>query len=238
MEHLTASIAHEVNQPITAAVTNAEAGLRWLDAQPPNLEKARQALGQVVKDGNRAGDVIGRIRTLIKKERPRKNHLDINETVLDVIALIRSEVLRHGISLQTQLATNSPHVQGDRVQLQQVILNVILNAVEAMSGVDAGPRELLIRVGEAESNGVLVAVQDSGPGLDPQSMDRVFDPFCTTKPDGMGMGLAICRSIVEAHEGRMWATANRPRGAVFQFTLPRERDAASPAEYARQMPVM
>jgi len=238
MGHLTASIAHEISQPTAAAVTNAEAGLRWLDAQPPNLERARQALGQIVKDSHRAGDVIDRIRTLIKKEPPRKNHLDINETVLDVIALIRSEMLRHGISLQTQLAANVPHVQGDRVQLQQVILNVILNAVEAMSSLDGGPRELLIRIGEAEPNGMLVAVQDSGPGLDPQSMDRVFEAFYTTKPDGMGMGLAICKSIVEAHGGRMWASANRPRGAVFQFTLPRERDAAAPAERAGQMPVM
>jgi C4-dicarboxylate-specific signal transduction histidine kinase len=238
MEHLTASIAHEVNQPIAAVVTNAEAGLRWLDTQPPNLERVRKALGQIVKDSNRTSDVIGQIRTLIKKEPPRKNHLDINEAVLDVIALIRSEVLRHGISLQTQLATSSPHVQGDRVQLQQVILNMILNAVEAMRGLNEGPRELLISVGEAESNGVLVAVQDSGPGLDPQSVDRVFEAFYTTKTDGMGMGLAICRSIVEAHEGRMWATANRPRGAVFQFTLPRERDAATPAEHAGQIRVM
>jgi signal transduction histidine kinase len=166
---------------------------------------------------------MSHIRTLIKKEPPRKGLLDINETVLDVITLVRSEVLRHGISLQTQQATNFPHVQGDRVQLQQVILNVILNAVEAMSSsVDAGPRELLISVGDAESNQVLVAVEDSGPGLDPQNTDRVFDAFYTTKPDGMGMGLAICKSIVEAHGGRMWATANKPKGAVLHFTLPRE----------------
>jgi C4-dicarboxylate-specific signal transduction histidine kinase len=238
MGHLTASIAHEVNQPIAAAVTNAEAGLRWLDVQPPNLEKARQALGQIVKDGNRAGDVIGRIRTLIKKEPPRKTHLDINETVVDVIALTRSELLRHGISLQTQLATSSPHVQGDRVQLQQVILNLILNAVEAMNGTAAGQRELLISVGEAESNGVLVAVQDSGPGLDLQSVDRVFEAFYTTKSDGMGMGLAICKSIVEAHGGRMWATTNKPRGAIFQFSLPCARESATSSEHAGQIPLI
>jgi C4-dicarboxylate-specific signal transduction histidine kinase len=220
MEHLTASIAHEVTQPIAAAGTNAAAGLRWLDAQPPNIEKARAAFGQIVKNSSRAGDVVGRIRNLIKKEPPRKDRLDVNEMVLDVIALIRSEALRYDISMQTQLATGLPGVRGDRVQLQQVILNLILNAVEAMSGLDGGPRELRISVGEAESNGVLVAVQDSGPGLDPQNMDHVFDAFYTTKSDGMGMGLAICRSIVEAHEGRLWATANRPRGAVFQFTLP------------------
>jgi C4-dicarboxylate-specific signal transduction histidine kinase len=222
MGHLTASIAHEISQPVGAAVTNAQAGLRWLDAQPPNLEEVRQTLSNIVKDGNRAGDVISHIRTLIKKEPPRKGHLDVNETVLDVTTLVRSEVLRHGISVQTQLATSFPHVQGDRVQLQQVILNVILNAVEAMSSLEAGPRELLISVGDAESNQVLVAVHDSGPGLDPQSTDRVFDAFYTTKPDGMGMGLAICKSIVEAHGGRMWATANKPQGAVLHFTLPRE----------------
>jgi C4-dicarboxylate-specific signal transduction histidine kinase len=222
MEHLTASIAHEISQPVGAAVTNAQAGLRWLDAQPPNLEEVRQTLDHIIKDGNRAGDVISRIRTLIKKEPPRKGLLDINETVLDVITLVSSEMLRHGISLQTQQATSFPHVQGDRVQLQQVILNVILNAVEAMSSVDSGPRELLISVSESESNQVLVAVHDSGPGLDPQSMDHVFDAFYTTKPNGMGMGLAICKSIVEAHGGRMWATANKPQGAVLHFTLPRE----------------
>ena len=220
MEHLTASIAHEVTQPIAAAGTNAAAGLHWLDAQPPNLEKARHAFGQIVKNSSRAADVLGRIRTLIKKEPPRKDHLDVNEMVLDVIALIRSEALSHDISMQTQLAPGLPGVRGDRVQLQQVILNLILNAVEAMSGLDGGLRELRISVGEAESNGVLVAVQDSGPGLDPESMDHVFDAFYTTKSGGMGMGLAICRSIVEAHEGRLWVTANRPRGAVFQFTIP------------------
>jgi C4-dicarboxylate-specific signal transduction histidine kinase len=220
MEHLTASIAHEVTQPIAAAGTHAAAGLRWLDAQPPNLERARHAFGQIVKNSSRAGDVLGRIRTLIKKEPPRKDRLDVNDLVLDVVALIRSEALRQGISMQTELARGLPGVRGDRVQLQQVILNLILNAVEAMSGLDDDLRELLISVGQAESNGVLVAVRDSGPGLNPQNMDHVFDAFYTTKSAGMGMGLAICRSIVEAHEGRLWATANRPRGAVFQFTIP------------------
>jgi C4-dicarboxylate-specific signal transduction histidine kinase len=220
MEHLTASIAHEVTQPIAAAGANAAAGSRWLDAQPPNLEKARHAFGQIVKNSSRAGDVLGRIRSLTKKQPPRKDQLDVNEMVLDVIALIRSEALRQGISMQTELATGLPGVRGDRVQLQQVVLNLILNALDAMSGLDDGLRELVISVGLAESNGVLVAVQDSGPGLNPQHMDHVFDAFYTTKSDGMGMGLAICRSIVEAHEGRLWASANRPRGAVFQFTVP------------------
>jgi signal transduction histidine kinase len=227
MGHLTASIAHEISQPISAAVASAEAGLRWLDAQPPNLERIRQTFGQIVNDGNRAGDVIDRIRTLIKKELPRKGLLDINETVLDVITLVRSEVLRNGISLQTQLPTGFPPVQGDRVQLQQVILNVILNAVEAMGSLDAQPRDLLISVGEAGANQAVIAVYDSGPGVDPKSSERIFDAFYTTKPGGMGMGLAICKSIVEAHGGRMWATPNKPRGAVLHFTLPRGGTAAA-----------
>ena len=207
-------------QPIAATVTNADAALRWLGAQPPDLEEARQALGRIVKDGNRASEVIGRIRALIKKAPPRKDALEINEAILEVIALTRGEVVKNGVSVQTQLAEGLPLIQGDRVQLQQVILNLIINAVEAMSGVSEGSRELLIGTGKDASGGVLVAVQDSGPGLNPESFDRLFDAFYTTKPGGMGMGLSICRSIVEAHGGRIWATANDDRGATFQFTLP------------------
>jgi PAS domain S-box-containing protein len=238
MGQLTASIAHEVNQPIAAAVTNAQAALRWLGAQPPVLEEVQQALDRIVKDGKRAGDVIGRIRALIKKMPARKDRLDINEVVLDVIALTRSETLKHGISVQTRLAERLPPVAGDRIQLQQVILNVIMNAVEAMSGIDEGARELQIATKTDAAGAVLLAVRDSGPGLDPTSEDRVFEAFYTTKPDGMGMGLAICRSIIEAHGGRMWAAANEPRGAVFQFTLPPESAETVPAEHAGQVPVV
>jgi PAS domain S-box-containing protein len=216
---LTASIAHEVNQPITGMVTNAEAALAWLGAEAPNLDQVREVLGHVVKDGMRAGEVIHRIRGLIKKTPPRMARVDVNEAVLDVITLTQNELLRHGVSLQTELATGLPLIEGDCIQLQQVILNLILNAAEAMSGIDEGAREMRISTGREASNGVLVAVRDLGPGLDPQRVDRLFETFYTTKPDGLGMGLAICRSIIEAHGGRLWATANKPRGAVFQFTL-------------------
>jgi PAS domain S-box-containing protein len=232
---LTASIAHEVNQPITGVVTNAQAGLRWLRAEPPNLDEIRVILGGIIKDGRRAGDVIHRIRALVKKAPPSMARFDLNEAVLDVIALTRSELLSHGVSLHDQLATGLPLIEGDRVQVQQVILNLILNAVEAMSCI-GGAREMRISTAREISNGVLITVKDSGPGLDSQSVDRLFDAFYTTKPDGMGMGLAICRSIIEAHGGRLWATANEPRGAVFQFTLPLERDDTVPAEHAGPMP--
>jgi PAS domain S-box-containing protein len=216
---LTASIAHEVNQPIAAAVTNADAGLRWLAAQPPDLEEVRDAFDHIIKASNQASEVIGRIRALIKKVPARKANLDINETILETIALTRSEMRRHCILLQTELANGLPRIWGDRVQLQQVILNLIMNAIEAMSEVSEGSRALLIGTGVDTPDSVIVAVRDSGPGLKPESLDHLFDPFYTTKPTGMGMGLSICRSITEAHGGRLWATANAPRGAVFQFTL-------------------
>ena len=235
---LTASIAHEVNQPIAAVATNAAAGLSWLEAEPPNLDKVREILSSIVKDGKRVGDVVHRIRALTKKAPPRMARFDINEAVFDVIALTRSELLRHGVSLQTQLATGLPLIEGDRIQLQQVILNLILNAVEAMSGIDNGAREVRISTGKETSNAVLVTVRDFGPGLDPQSVDRLFEAFYTTKPDGLGMGLPICRSIIQAHGGRLWATANEPRGAVFQFTLPLEPDETVPAEHTGPMPVV
>jgi signal transduction histidine kinase len=213
-------LAHEVNQPLAAAVTNAYAALRWLGAQPPDLEEGRQALGHIIKEGHRASDVIDRIRALVKKLPPRNDLLDINETILEVIALTRGEVLSNSVSLQTQLANGLPRARGDRIQLQQVILNLIVNAIEATSGAREGARELLVSTGKDASNAVLVAVRDSGPGLDPEGLGRLFDAFYTTKPGGMGMGLSICRSIIEAHGGRIWATANVPQGAVFQFTLP------------------
>jgi PAS domain S-box-containing protein len=233
---LTASISHEVNQPLAAVVTNAEAALRWLGSEPPNPDKAREVLGDIVKDGMRASDIIHRIRAIIKKAPTRMARVDVNEAVRDVITLTRSELLRQGVSLQTQLATGLPLIEGDRIQLQQVILNLILNAAEAMSGID-GARETRISTVREASNGVLVTVRDFGPGLDPQSLDRLFEAFYTTKPDGLGMGLAICRSIIEAHGGRLWATANEPRGAVFQFTLPLERDETVPPDHASPTPV-
>jgi signal transduction histidine kinase len=223
MGQLTASIAHEVGQPVAAVVTNAQAALRWLGAQPPDLEEARQSLAGIVNDGKRAGEIIEWIRGLIKGTPLRNDRLDINEPILEVIALTRSEMQRNGVSLQTQLADGLPLVQGDRIQLQQVVLNLIVNAVEAMSGIDEGAREIRISTGRDASNGVLVIVRDFGPGLDRQSADHMFDALYTTKPGGFGMGLAICRSIIEAHGGRLWATANEPRGAIFQFTLPAGR---------------
>ena len=220
MGQLTASIAHEVNQPIAAAVINAQAALRWLGARPPDLDEARQALGSIVKDASRAGDVIGRIREIIKKAPSLKDRVDINEAIREVIELTRGEAAKHGASVRTALGEGLPLVEGDRVQLQQVVLNLIVNAVQAMGAVEEGSRELFITTAQAESNGVLVAVNDSGPGLPAESLEQLFAPFYTTKPDGLGMGLSICRSIIESHGGRMWVTANLPQGAVFQFTVP------------------
>jgi PAS domain S-box-containing protein len=225
MGQMTASIAHEVNQPIAAAVINAHAALRWLGGHPPDLEEVRQSLNAIIKDGNRASDVIGRIRALVKKESPRNDQLDINEAILEVTEVTRSELLRSDVSLRTELAKGLPLIRGDRIQLQQVVLNLIMNAVEAMNDASKGARDLLIST--AEDNGVLVAVRDSGPGLNPESLERLFDPFHTTKPGGMGIGLSICRSIVEAHGGRIWATANVPQGASFHFSIPAQGVAAS-----------
>jgi PAS domain S-box-containing protein len=233
MGQLTASIAHEVNQPIAATVTNAQAALRWLRAQPPDLDEVRASLSRIVEDGKRAGNVIGGILALVHKVPPRKDRFDLNEAVLEMVVLTRSEVLKHGISLQTELAPGLPRVEGDRTQLQQVILNLIVNAIEAMGGFDEGTRELRINTERSAAGGVLVTVRDSGPGLDPADVEHVFTAFYTTKPKGMGMGLAICRSMVEAHGGRMWASANEPRGAVFQFTLPLQRDESIPARQVR-----
>jgi PAS domain S-box-containing protein len=236
MGQLSASIAHEVNQPIAATVTNAQAAQRWLRAQPPDLDEVRASLGRIVEDGKRAGNVISGIRALIHKVPSRKDWFDLNEAILEMLVLTRSEALRHGISLQTRLAPRLPMLQGDRTQLQQVILNLILNAIEAMGDLDDGARELWISTETEAAGGVLVTVRDSGPGLDPADVERVFQAFYTTKPKGMGMGLAICRSMVEAHGGRMWASANESGGAVFQFTLPLERDESIPAQHVRPNP--
>jgi PAS domain S-box-containing protein len=226
MGQLTASIAHEVNQPITGVVTNAHAALRFLDAEPADLDEVRQILNDIVKGGNRAGDVIGRIRDLIKKAPPRNDPLDINEVVGEIAELARGETLSNGVSVRIGLENHLPRIRGDRVQLQQVVLNLIVNAVEAMAETREDSRKLLITSGKGELGGVVVAVRDTGPGLPPGATEHLFEPFHTTKPNGMGMGLSICRSIVEAHGGRLWASANVPRGAVFEFTLPADDDQA------------
>jgi PAS domain S-box-containing protein len=217
---MTASVAHEVNQPIAAAVTNAGACLRWLAAQPPDMEKARQALERIVRDGNRAGEVISRVRELVKKVPPSTDLFNINDAILEVIALTQSELQKHPVELRTHLSSEVPLVPADRIQLQQVILNLIVNAIDAMSGVGDRPRELMVGSGRGDENDVFVEVRDSGSGLDPGNLNRLFESFYTTKPHGMGMGLSISRSIVEAHGGRLWATPNEPHGAVFRFTLP------------------
>jgi PAS domain S-box-containing protein len=220
MGELAASLAHEITQPIASARNNARAALNFLDKQPPDLGEVREALGCVVGDADRAGDIVDRIRDHIKKAPPRKRRFDLNEAINEVIVLARSVIGKNGVSVQTRLTEGLTPVEGDRVQLQQVILNLILNAVEAMSAVDEGVRELLISTEQSRTNGVLVAARDSGPGIDPEHIERVFDAFYTTKSSGMGMGLSICRSIIDGHGGRLWADANEPRGAVFQFTLP------------------
>ena len=247
MGELAASIAHEVNQPLAAVVNNGSACLRWLATQ--NLEEARQSAALVVAEGHRAGEIIRRIRTLAKKTPPQKDWLDLNETIDEVIAMASSEVQQNRVSLQTELADDLPLILGDRIQLQQVILNLLINAVEAMAGAGESPRELgvssrkaselptrepnSLQIGELERETlerknlaevewthVLVAVRDSGPGLDVKNVDPLFKAFHTTKPKGLGMGLAISRSIITAHGGRLWATPNTPRGAIFQFVLP------------------
>jgi PAS domain S-box-containing protein len=217
---LMAAIAHEINQPLAAVVNNASACLRWLAGAAPNLEEARRSVALITADGHRAGEIISRIRALVKKAPPQKDWLDINETILEVIALARSQVQRNRVSLETQLSNDLPLVLGDRIQLQQVILNLVMNGIEAMSAVTDRSRDLLIRSCRYESAKVLVAVQDSGTGIDGESLEKIFDAFYTTKSQGMGMGLAISRSIIEAHGGRLWATANKGRGAAVQFALP------------------
>jgi PAS domain S-box-containing protein len=219
MGELTASIAHEVSQPLTGITVNATAGLRWLSAEPANLEKARENLMRINRDGNRAAAVVTRIRALFRKSDFRVEPLDVNETILEVTALMGSEVRSKGVTLETQLADHLPTVSGDRVQLQQVLLNLIMNAIEAMSEVE-GPRTLFIQSVPGSGDGVAVRVSDSGPGLDSESLAHLFDAFYTTKSKGMGMGLAISRSIIDAHGGQLTAISNEGRGATFQFTLP------------------
>jgi signal transduction histidine kinase len=228
---LTASIAHEVNQPLAAVVNNANASLRWLSRDTPNLAEACNAIRRIIRDGNRAGAVISRMRALFKKVSTTKERFDINEAIEEVVVLAQSELQRNRVLLQTELAGDLPLISGDRIQLQQVLFNLLMNAIEAMSGVEEGPRELRVSSekvteisGESEklaaAEWTLIAVRDSGPGLDAKSLDRLFDAFYTTKPHGLGMGLAISRSIIEAHGGQLWATTGGSRGAVLQFRLP------------------
>jgi len=221
---MTTSIAHEINTPLGAVVNNASACLRWLSAQ--NLEEARRSAALVIADGHRASEIIRRIRALAQKAPTQKDWLDVNETIREVITLAQHETQRNGISVKTSLAADVPLIVADRIQLQQVVLNLMMNAIEAMNGAGQGPRELLLRSGADGSHKVRISVEDSGPGLDPKSLDHLFDAFYTTKPHGLGMGLAISRSIVEAHGGRLWAAADAPHGAIFHFTLPIDRDRA------------
>jgi C4-dicarboxylate-specific signal transduction histidine kinase len=231
MGQLAASIVHEVNQPIGATLLNAETALRRLAASPPNLDGARRSIDRIITDGKRVTDIIGIIRDLAKKAPARKEDLEINEAISDTMRLTQAAVSDLGVLVRMQLSEGLPSILGDRVQLQQVILNLIMNAIEAMSEVREGARELLISTScEVEFGPLLVTVSDLGPGLPKADAERIFDPFYTTKANGLGMGLSICRSIVEGHGGRLWATPNEPCGAVFRVTLPVGKKALENAE--------
>jgi signal transduction histidine kinase len=216
---MTASIAHEMNQPLAAVVTNGGACLRWLLGESPNLDEAREAARRVIRDGNRASEIISRIRALLRKTDTQKARLDINEAIQEVVLLTQHEATRKGVTLRLELTDGLPPVFADRVQLQQVALNLLMNGVEAMASVNDRPRELVICSRTDKSGQVIVAVQDSGDGIDAENLEKIFDAFYTTKSQGMGMGLAISRSIVENHGGRLWAVRNEGPGATFQFAL-------------------
>jgi C4-dicarboxylate-specific signal transduction histidine kinase len=224
MGRLTASLAHEVNQPLGATMTNAQAALRWLGAEQPNLMEAREALSRIVRDVSRASAIVHQIRGLGKKTTPREDLVDLNSAIRDVIDMTRSEAMESGVSVRADLAEGLPFVQGNPVELQQVLLNLIINSIEAMREMSKGVRELLIVTATTEADDVLVSVRDTGPGLAPAAIKNLFKAFHTTKPNGLGLGLSICRTIVETHEGELWANADAPRGAVFQFTLPARRN--------------
>jgi signal transduction histidine kinase len=217
---MTTTIAHEVNQPLTAVLINGNACLHWLDAEPPDLNEARKNIANIVRDANRASGIVVQVRDLTKGLPPENDWLKVNELILATTLLIDREIQQNQISMQTQLSDDAPLIQGDRVQLQQVLLNLLLNAIEALSSVSIGSRHLVVASAKKDSESVLVSIYDSGKGFPPDDLGRLFDPFYTTKSDGIGMGLTISRSIVESHGGRIWAKPNSPRGAVFQFTLP------------------
>jgi C4-dicarboxylate-specific signal transduction histidine kinase len=218
---LTASIAHELKQPLAAVAIDGGAALRWLARQPPDIDEARSCVERMIKHADRTTHIIGGLRDLTKQNAPRAEVVDLNEAIDEVIALTYSEAVKTGVTLSTRLAPQLPRVQGDRVQLQQVMLNLIVNSIQAMSDIGEGARELQISIEVVPSEGgVRVGVRDTGPGLSPESHSRLFEPFYTTKPEGMGMGLSICRTIIEAHGGRLWAIPCEPQGALFQFTIP------------------
>jgi signal transduction histidine kinase len=217
---LTASLAHEVNQPLAGVVSSADACLHWLAAEPPNVDKARRATERILRDAKRASDVVARVRNLAKKTPLQRTWVDINETIEETISLATRELSQNNISLETQLAKNLPRILADRIQLQQVILNLIINACEALTAVKDEPRKLSISTA-SEVDRVVLTVRDTGSGIDPQQLETVFEAFHTTKPGGMGMGLAVSRSIIEGHGGRLWAEQNEPHGAIFKFTIPR-----------------
>jgi C4-dicarboxylate-specific signal transduction histidine kinase len=219
MGELTASLAHEVNQPIAGAVTNAHACLRWLAGAAPDIEEARAAATRIVRDGTRAAEIISRIRQLFKKSTPQLELVDVNEVIREMVLLLHNEAARYAVSLRTRLTADLPQVMGDRVQLQQVMMNLIMNGIDAMTAVD-GTRDLAIESDQGDDGELLISISDTGVGLPAQQADRIFDAFFTTKPHGTGMGLAISRSIVESHGGRLWAADNSGRGATFFVTLP------------------
>ncbi len=226
---LTASIAHEVNQPLSGIITNASTCLRMLAADPPNVEGARETARRTVRDGNRASDVITRLRALFSKKDPTNEPVDLNEATHEVIALLRSELQRSRVILRAELDDEIPPVTGDRVQLQQVILHLLRNASEAMSSIDDRPRQLVIRTEREEDDGVSLSVQDAGVGFKPEDEDRLFDAFYTTKSGGMGMGLSVSRSIIEGHHGRLWATSHDGPGSTFSFSIPLRPESATNA---------
>ena len=230
MGQLTASIAHEVNQPLSGIITNASTCLRMLSADPPNIEGARETARRTIRDGHRASDVITRLRTLYSKKEPALESMDLNEAAREVLALSATEIQRNGVTLRQEYADNLPPALGDRIQVQQVILNLLRNAADAMSKVDDRPRELLVRTEREEGNRVRLSVKDSGVGFTPQFADKMFEAFYTTKTGGMGIGLSISRSIIEAHQGRLWATRNAGPGCTFSFAIPSALQGVTDAE--------
>jgi C4-dicarboxylate-specific signal transduction histidine kinase len=218
MGELTASLAHEVNQPIAAAITDANTCLRWLSRDQPDLEEARAAASRMVQDGRRAGEIVKRVRLLFKKDSLQRELVDLNEIIREMMLLLHSEATQFAVLIRTELAADLPQVMGDRVQLQQLLMNLMMNSIDAMKGVD-GTRELTIQSQRGEDGQVLISVSDTGVGLPPQKAEQIFDAFFTTKTHGTGMGLRISRTIVESHGGRLWADHNSPRGARFAFTL-------------------